>query len=189
MRWTHGPYVLEVIDEPTFTFGSADNVRGYAVELRLEPDGEPTVVRGVTCTEDGVVRGSVVVGARGGGVGIDPRTVACVADRCVVAVGDRVAALRLPELALLWHANADEVVCFGVLAAPDGRHVIAFGELSVACFGLDGVRTWTFGARDVLRGDPVLDGGTLEVEDVGGTRYRIDLATGRGRRVPGRMGG
>lgn len=183
MRWTHGPYTLEVVAEPTYTFGSADNVRAYAVERRLDPDHAPTTVLGVTCTEDGTVRGAVAVGARGGVTSIDPRTVACVADRCVVAVGDRVVALRLPDLAVCWHACADQVVCFGVLATPDERRVVAYGELSVACFGLDGVRAWKFEALDVLRGDAVLHGDALEVEDVGGTRYRIDLATGRGRRV------
>ncbi len=84
---------------------------------------------------------------------------------------------------MLARARADEVACFGVFATPDARRVVAYGELSVACFGLDGVRAWTFGARDVLRGDPVLHGDALEVEDVGGTTYRIDLETGRGRGV------
>ncbi len=179
MRWTRGRYTIEMTAEPIYSFGSADNARSYGHEFLLDSEHRSSK-HGLQCFLDDRPRGSVVLGASGGATGIHERSCAVLADRCLVVVGDRVAALSLPNLVLLWQAKADDATCFGLYVTPDEQHVVVHGELEISKFTVDGQREWTFSGKDIFSGAFAIREDAVVVEDFNAEEYFIDLETGRG---------
>jgi hypothetical protein len=179
-RWQRGPHAIEMIDEPCYSFGSVDNTRHYDHEFVLvEPLDHLVSKHGLQCFFDGDLRASAVLGAAGGATGVHQRSCVLLADRALVAVGDRLAALRLPDLRLLWQVRADGATCFGLHAVPDERHVIVHGELDISRFTIEGSLQWKVHGRDILTGVSELRDGVLVVSDFNGEEYRIDIERGR----------
>ena len=183
MRWARGRYAVEMRDEPAYSFGSPDNARSYGHEFLVEPTYRPSSKHGIECSLDGEPCASAVVGASGGGTGVHERSCALLPDRCLVAVGDRVVALRLPDLGLLWQAKADEATCFGLHVTPDDEHVVVHGELAISKFTIDGHKEWEFTGQDIFTGECALRGAAVVVADFNGQGYSIDLESGRGTTV------
>jgi hypothetical protein len=183
MRWARGRYTIEMTDEDGYSFGSADNVRSYGIELLLESDYRPSSKHGVQCALDGEPCGSVVLGASGGHTCIHGHSCVLLADRCLVAVGDRLVALGLPYLGLLWQAKADEAACFGLYVTPDEKHVVVHGELTISKFTIDGHKEWEFAGQDIFTGACAIRGGAVVVTDFNSQEYSIDLELGGGRIV------
>jgi hypothetical protein len=80
-------YSIEVLNEPTYTFGSADHSRRY---LREEIFGDRHLVssrHGVICTRNAETLASVIFGAEGGGSGVHERSLALLPGVTFVAVG------------------------------------------------------------------------------------------------------
>ena len=169
-----------MIDEPVYTFRSVDNARRYGREFVLvEPRDHLVSRHGLQCSVDGGVRASAVLGAAGGATGVHQRSCVLLADRALVAVGDRLAALSLPDLSLLWQVRADACTCFGLPAMSDERHVIVHGELDISRFTIEGTLQWKVHGRDILTGESELRDGVLVVLDFNDEEYRIDVELGR----------
>ena len=181
MHWTRGRYAIEMTDEPIYSFGSADNARLYEHEILLDSEYRPSSKHGLQCFFDGDLRGSVVLGASGGATSIHEHSCEVLTDRCLVAVGDRVAALRLPDLFLLWQAKADDATCFGLHVTPDEQHVVVHGELEISKFTVDGQKEWAFAGKDIFTGVCTIRENAVVVEDFNAEEYFIDLKTGRGK--------
>jgi hypothetical protein len=82
--------VITVIDEPSYTFDSADNLRSYAREFIVGDDGLSSV-HGVMLNDTGVL----VIGAGGGGTGVHAHCARVIDDKLVLAVGNQVACMSL----------------------------------------------------------------------------------------------
>ena len=165
MRWTRGRYEIEMTDEPGYSFGSADNAHSYGYEFVLESEYRPSSKHGLRCVRDGKPCGSAVLGASGGGTGIHEHSCVVLLDRCLVAVGDRVAALSLSDLRLLWQAKADDATCFGLHVTPDEQHVVVHGELEISKLTLDGQKEWAFSGKDIFTGACTIREDAIVVED------------------------
>ena len=103
------------------------------------------------------------------------------ADRCLIAVGDRVAALGLPDLGMIWQAKADDATCFGLHVTPDEKHVIVHGELAISKFTVNGHKEWEFAGQDIFTGVCAIGEGAVVVTDFNGKEYSIDIELGCGR--------
>ena len=183
MRWQRGRVAIEMSDEPVYRFGSADNARSYGHEFHLESNYRPSSKHGVQCSLDGEPHGSAVLGASGGGTGIHQHSCVLLVDRCLVAVGDRVAALGLLDLGLIWQAKADFATCFGLHATPDEKHVVVHGELAISKFTVKGHKEWEYPGQDIFAGMCAIREGAIVVKDFNGQEYSIDLEHGKGRIV------
>ena len=178
-RWEQERCVIEMIDEPCYTFGSVDNVRRYDREIILEREHQLVSKHGLRCLVNEEPCGSAVLGTSGGATGLTEHSCVLLADRVLVAVGNRVAALALPELRLLWEAEGDQATCFGLHATPDERHVLVHGELAISKLTIDGGKLWAVFGRDILTGSFSLHDGVAVVSDWNGEEYRIDIERGR----------
>src|SRR5690606_2000962 len=78
--------LIAVVDEPTYTFTSRDNVRSYPCELRLSNDS-------LTSTRGLELAGRRVLddGATGGRLAIHAQSAVAIDDKLYLAVGKRVA--------------------------------------------------------------------------------------------------
>jgi outer membrane protein assembly factor BamB len=180
MRWERGGYVIELTDDSCYSFGSADNTRTYTHEHLLASEDGPSSKHGLACIREGETLGSAVLGASGGATGVHERSCVLLDDRCIVAVGDRVAALGFPDLALLWEARADSATCFGLHLTADEGHVVVHGELEISKLTVDGHKEWEFAGRDIFTGECVIAGNAIFVTDFNGEQYCIDLQRGCG---------
>lgn len=180
MRWTRGRVELEMVDEPLYSFGSVDSTFSYGDEILLEAGKRPDSKHGLRCFVEGEIRGSAVLGAPGGVTEVHEKSCVLLTDRCLVSVGNRLAALGLPGLCLLWQVEADQAACFGLYATPDERHVVVHGELAISKYTFDGQREWEYAGRDIFTGACAIRDGAVCVVDFDGTEYEIDLMSGRG---------
>jgi len=179
MRWTTDVCDVELLSEPTYSFGSADNVRSYEREYLLSGEYRPLVMYGVRTFQGGKVTSTAVLGAAGGGTGLHEHSAVGLVDRCVVAVGDQLVCLRLPDLVLLWAVPGDEATCFGVYASPLGDGLVVHGELAISKFTLAGESLWQFSGRDIFTGGIRLTERAIVAIDFDGMEYNISPEDGR----------
>ncbi len=174
-----GTYEVELIDEPWYTIGSAANARDYNREY-LFCEEHPSSKHGVICRQGNSNRGSAVLLAGGGATGIHDHSLLALTQHVYVAVGDQVACLELPQLALVWSVEGDGATVFGVHATPRGDALIVHGELLVSRMTLSGEIVWSAGGADIFTGELVVKDNHVHVSDFEDREYRFDLLTGRG---------
>ena len=183
----HGEHVVTVgdIDETE----TVDGLEVTDVTLDLDPGERPAVARRVRCSAGGKLIASVRMTASRGGGGSIRQACLLTDTSCLVVVGNRVAALRLPDLELQWHRQVDVASCFGVHALSDPDRIVTHGEVEIRCLTLTGQTVWSTSGLDIFTGPFVVDGDALHVSDFDGRGYEIDASTGRGRLVGSEPGG
>src|SRR5262245_24106123 len=124
MRWQRGDVAVEMLNEPAYSLGSVDNVRAYAKEYLLGPRSLYCSRHGVVCGMHEEPVGSALIAGSGGGTGVHAHSLAVLDDRCCAAVGNTVACMGLPELALRWHVQADVATCFGIHLTHDRSSLV-----------------------------------------------------------------
>jgi hypothetical protein len=174
-----GKYELELIDEPLYSPGSADNVHSYSRKYNFTnvPD-RPSSRHGLVLREDGIVRQSCILLAGRGASGLHEHSAVTVGDACYVAVGDTICSLALPSLDLLWHRQVDAATCFGVYYSAKHHCLISHGELEIARISLNGEVAWSSGGEDIFSEGFELHSDYIEATDFNGTVYRMDIVTG-----------
>jgi hypothetical protein len=172
-------YELELIDEPLYTPGSADNVRSYSREYKLtDAETRPSSRHGLILRDGNTPERSCILLAGGGATGLHGHSAVTLDDICFVAVGDTLCSLALPSLDLLWHRQVDAATCFGVYHSAKHNCLISHGELEVARLSLAGEVAWRSGGADIFSEGFELHPNHIEAVDFNGTVYRMDIATG-----------
>jgi hypothetical protein len=170
-------YQLQIIDDPSYTIGSADNHRRYDHEYSFSR--EPISRHGIVCFDEHETRHSCIVMASRGATGIHEHSAVIVRDQCFVAVGDQLCCLSLPELHLIWSAKVDFATCFGVHYSAAHDSMISHGEVEIAKLDFNGKILWTVGGKDIFTGNLRLDEKYIYVTDFNNELYRIEIGTGK----------
>jgi hypothetical protein len=126
--------VIELINEPTYSFDSTDNIRRYPLVRNLSSESATTSIHGILINGE-----PLVLLANGGGAsGVHEHSAVCVKDCLYVAVGDSVVCMTLFPAEVRWTLQVDPATCFGIYF--DERHdaLISHGELEVARLSQDG---------------------------------------------------
>jgi len=186
---TSGSFTLTLFDDETYTSGSADNVRQYDREYCFVKEYVPVSKHGVTCRSPDGTAHSCILLAGGGATGVHAHSAVVMEDGSYVGVGDMLCSLSLPTLELKWAIKVDEVTCFGVYYSPQHGCLLSHGELEIARVSLGGEIAWRTGGKDIFSEGFRIVGNDVEVIDFNNEVYRIDIATGRSRLVPGLIDG
>lgn len=165
---------IEIVNEPAYTFGSADNVRRYAQEKNLEPMYIPSSVHGVILDGEPVI----VLGAAGGCSGIHEHSALVVRGVLYLAVGDRLVSFALNSRTLSWVSVIDPATCFGIYYEPNRAALISHGELEVARIDEAGAILWSSGGADIFWEGFKLEPEFIAVTDFNHREYRFDYETG-----------
>lgn len=166
---------IEIIDEPTYSFGSADNLRKYDTEIRLDDAADFNSVHGVRI--DG--KWSAVFSASGGFTSVHQHSAIQVGGRLYLAVGRRVVCLDLVTGSNEWSRSVDLATCFGVYW--DGSHeaLISHGEVQISRLSLTGEEIWRVSGADIFtEGFRCLDN-AIEAIDFNQSVYLFDYGTGK----------
>jgi hypothetical protein len=179
MLFKAGNYDLDLIDEPTYTPGSADNVRTYAREYDFTDSADrPSSRHGLVLREDGVVRQSCILLAGGGASGVHEHSIAIVDKTCFLAVGDTLCSLALPSFELRWHRQVDHATCFGVYFSANHYCLISRGELEIARVSLSGEVVWSSGGADIFSEGIKVFPDYVEAADFNQNIYKIYIING-----------
>ncbi|UWU79856.1 hypothetical protein N2603_15725 [Bradyrhizobium huanghuaihaiense] len=161
------------MDEPAYSFGSADNLRKYDTEIRLD-DADLNSVHGVRA--DG--KWSAVFGASGGPSGIYQHSAIEVDRHLYLAVGDQVVCLDLVTGSKNWSRRVDQATCFGVYWDCAHKALISHGEVQISRLSLSGDEIWSATGADIFsEGFRCLANG-VEAVDFNQSVYLFDYASG-----------
>ena len=175
-----------ITNESPYDARSADNVSSPDAETFLGETNYRASSRHLVAITDGTtVVASRMLLANGGATGVHAHSAIVRDDTCFVAVGPFVCALALPSLEVFWSTQADQATCFGLYESTTYASLISHGELEIARLAYSGEIIWSSGGRDIFTEGFELHDHTAEAVDFAGTRYRIDLATGRSEIVTG----
>ena len=163
----HSPYEItgsrtDVTHAPIINLDASHPSSRHAVQV-IEPTGSSRMC---------------LLTAGGGASGIHEHSALVHDQRLVVAVGQRLCALRLPNLDLEWNVEVDDATCFGVWYSAKHDCYLSHGELAIARVTLDGTIVWSSGGKDIFSEGFALHDEYIEVVDFNREKYRIDLSTG-----------
>jgi hypothetical protein len=137
---------IEVIDEPTHSFGSVDNLRSYSFEKNLASRSRPTSAHGVLL--DG--HSLAVFGCDGGATGVNPHSLVSTGGRCYLAIADHVVCFVPKPFEFKWALQTDTAACFGVHYQKDHDALISHGELEISRFSECGKLLWSASGSDIF---------------------------------------
>ena len=179
MELVCGAFTLELFDDPTYTAGSADNVRQYDRQYSFLKEYRASSKHGLVCRQPEAKSHSCILLAGGGPSCVHDHSAVIVNRSCFVGVGDMLCSLPLPSLELTWATEVDTATCFGVYYSPQHDCLLSHGELQVARVSLSGDIVWSAGGKDIFSESFQIIGDDIEVVDFYHNVYRIDIATGR----------
>ena len=166
---------VTLIDEPTYSFGSADNIRRYDTEVDLTGGYTPSSIHGVIV--DG--RPTMVIGDAGGTSRVHDHSVLIDGDHVYVVVGAHVVKFTLGNPQPDWTLKTDGATCFGIYRDRGHDALISHGELEIARFSRDGDIIWSAGEADIFSEGFALLDDCIETIDFDGRQYHFDYATGK----------
>jgi hypothetical protein len=182
---TSGSFVLNLLDDPTYTPDSADNVRRYDREYCFVEEYRPVSKYGLVCRQSEGATHSCILLAGGGASRVHEHSAVIVHSSCFVGVGDMLCSLSLPTLSLRWATRVDCATCFGVYYYPQLDCLLSHGELDIARVSLSGEVVWSASGKDVFSEGFRIVGDHVEAIDFNHEVYRIDIVTGRSEFVHG----
>ncbi|MBY0238142.1 MAG: hypothetical protein K2X55_02400 [Burkholderiaceae bacterium] len=165
---------IEIVNEPTYTFGSADNTRRYDIELDLSGKYRHSSVHGVIIDDIP----TVIVGASGGVTGIHARSMLEVEDRAYLAVGPYVVCFSPSPFQYHWVLEVDPATCFGVYFHARTGALLSHGELEIARFTSSGEIIWSESGVDIFSEEFALHDDFVEATDFNGDVYRFSYVDG-----------
>lgn len=171
--------IIEVLGEPTYKLGSADNNFIYS-KTYLGDNAEkfPASKHGIKIYRNDQMIDSCMVVASGGSTGVHPNSSFLDSDRLLVCCGDTVFSLTVPDLELMWRTEADPATCFQIFKQQDDY--ILHGELQVTRLDKDGNKKWEFGGADIFVSIDNEEAFKIESDgilltDFAKTKYKIDF--------------
>jgi hypothetical protein len=165
---------IRIDNDPSYSFGSVDNPRGYDHAYRLDNERySPSSLHAVRIfQEDDNVFASCILGASGGASGVHDHSAIVHADSLLIAVGPFVASLQLPTLTLNWKVQTDWATCFGDC-------YISHGEVDVACVSYDGTIMWSNSGADIFTKGFSVAQNRVTAIDWNDDKYVWNIATGK----------
>lgn len=170
---------VEVIDEPTYKFGSADNLFNYSKHYFGEGAIEyPTSKHGIKINHVGQIIHSCIVIGCGGATGVYQNTSLFDNDQLVLCCCDTIFCLTLPNLDLKWKTRADQATCFQIFQQQDDY--IVHGEIQITKLDKDGNKKWEFAGADIfvnIDGEEEfkIESDGILLTDFAKTKYKIDF--------------
>lgn len=170
--------IVEILDEPNYTFGSVDNNFKYSKHHFGEGGHEyPTSKHGIKIfNEDQLINDCIIIGS-GGATSINPYSSIINNDELIICCCDTVYCLSIADLKLKWQKRADQVTCFGVYKLQNDY--IIHGEIEISRLDKEGSIIWQFGGSDIFVSlddeSFSLNFDHIALTDFCKTKYKIDF--------------
>ena len=178
-RYQYKYLTIEVLDEPTYKFGSADNNFNYSKHYFGDGAKEyPTSKHGIKIYQDYQIIDSCIIIGSGGATGVHQNSSLLDKDQLIICCCETIFCLTLPELELKWKTQADQATCFQIFKQEDDY--IIHGELQVAKLDKSGKIKWEFGGADIFvsidnEEEFKIENDGILLTDFAKTKYKIDF--------------
>lgn len=178
-RHQYKDLTIEVLDEPTYKFGSADNNFNYSKHYFGDGATEyPTSKHGIKIYQDDQIIDSCIIIGSGGATGIHKNSSILDNDQLILCCCDTIFCLTLPDLELKWKTQSDQATCFQIFRQQDDY--IIHGEIQVTKLDKDGNKKWEFGGADIFvsidnEEEFKIESDGILLTDFGKTKYKIDF--------------
>lgn len=175
---THKDFVVKFFDESEFVIGSCDSEKNYKNIYFNVGEFKPTTKFGMEVFQNEKLLSSCLIGAEGGGTGINENSLVINDNSVVLCCSDSVFALSLPSLSLLWVTKVEEATCFEIFSLESD--FIVHGELFISRLDKNGKIVWQQGGADIFttlegKDDFVITDTYIEVKDWDHRVYRFDF--------------
>ncbi|HNB51152.1 MAG TPA: hypothetical protein PK530_04385 [Anaerolineales bacterium] len=171
-------YKLDLISDETYTPGSKDNLSFYDKEFFLPSKYDVFSKYGIACWASDAAKRSCIILAYGFS-SLHESSAFIQNDELLVAVGNEVCCLKLPDLDLRWHIASDLSCLFGIYSLPQQTGIIAHGELEIARISMDGQIVWAVSGKDIFTGNWEVTSAGIEVTDFNQERYHFGIDSGQ----------
>ena len=178
-RYQYKYLTIEVLDEPTYKFGSADNNFNYSKHYFGDGAKDyPTSKHGIKIYQDYQIIDSCIIIGSGGATGVHQNSSLLDKDQLIICCCETIFCLTLPELELKWKTQADQATCFQIFKQEDDY--IIHGELQVAKLDKSGKIKWEFGGADIFvsidnEEEFKIENDGILLTDFAKTKYKIDF--------------
>lgn len=170
---------IELIDDPTYTFNSTDNIFIYSKHYFSDGAKEyPTSKHGIKVYQnDQIINNCIIIGS-GGATGIHQNSSLLDNDQLLLCCCDTIFCLTLPNLELKWKIQADQATCFQIFKQQD--QYIIHGELQITKLDRNGNKKWEFGGADIFfsidnEEEFKIEKDGILLTDFAKTKYKIDF--------------
>ncbi len=178
-RYQYKDLIIEVFDDPIYSFNSTDNKVNYS-KCYFGKDAREyhTSKHGIIIRRGNQEISSCLVVGSGGATGIYQRSTLVDKDELLICCCDTIFCLTIPNLDIKWNVQADKVTCFELYKLQNDY--IIYGECQITRITCDGQIKWQFDGDDIfvsLYDDKVfkLEKDHIKLTDFGRTKYNIDF--------------
>lgn len=178
-RHQYKDLTIEVLEEATYKFGSADNNFIYSKHHFGDGAIEHTTSKhGIKIYQDGQIIDSCILIGSGGSTAIHQTSSLVDNDRLVICCCDTVYSLTLPYLELKWKTQADPATCFQIFQQENDY--IIHGEIQVTKLDKNGNKKWEFGGAEIFvsidnEEEFKIESDGILLTDFAKTRYKLDF--------------
>ena len=170
---------IDISDDQTFSFGSADNKYKYLKHFFGEGGQKfPVSKHSIKIFKDDEEINSCIIIGSGGATGVYKNSSLIDDDKILLCCCNTIFCLTLPELDLKWKTKADRATCFEIFKQQDDY--IVHGELQVTKLDKDGQVRWKFGGADIFvsidnEEEFKIENDGILLTDFAKTKYKIDF--------------
>lgn len=178
-RHQHKGLTIEIFNDSTYRFGSADNNLTYLKHYFGDNAEEyPTSKHGIKILDNDLELNSCIIIGSGGATGLYDNSTMIDNDRLFVCCCDTLFCLSIPDLDLIWQIKVDDATCFQVYKL--NEDFLTYGEIYVSRIDKDGKIKWQFGGADIFvsidNSVPFqINNDHLLLTDFCGTKYKLDF--------------
>lgn len=167
--------IIELINEPSYSFSSNENSRSYIFAKNLDSEFRTSSAHGILLNEKPLA----VFGDGGGASCVHPHSAIFLNGLFFFAVGRHVVCVCLEPFKFLWALQTDEATCFGVHYNEMHDALISHGELEISRFDQTGAKIWSSSGADVFSEEIELNKQFVEAQDFSGKKYYFNYDTGK----------
>lgn len=178
-KYQYKDLTIEVLDEPTYKFGSADNNFVYSkTYFGDNAEQYPTSKHGIKIYRDDQMIDSCIIIGSGGATDVIQNSSLLDGDQLLLCCCDTVYSLTIPDLELKWKTQADQITCFQIFKHQNDY--LIHGELQVTRIDKNGVKMWEFTGADIFvtadnEQEFVIEQDGILLTDFSGRTYKIDF--------------
>jgi hypothetical protein len=148
-----GDYQVEIFNDSVSNYSENDNIHKYDFVYKQVDGYQCSTIIGIKIYENNgyendVILKSALIGASGGRTGVYENSFVFELNKIIICCSDTVFCLSIPDLSLLWKAQADMACCFEIFKYK--TDFIVHGELEITRLGEDGRIIWQRGGTDIF---------------------------------------
>jgi outer membrane protein assembly factor BamB len=179
LQYFYKEFTIEIFDDPTYTFKSADNNHTYLKHYFSEDEHQYNISKhGIKIYKNEKEINSCIVLASGGTTGIYENSLIVDNGKIVICCCDTIFCFSLPDLELIWKTRADTATCLEIFKFENDY--LVHGECEITRIDQEGKIIWQFGGMDIFitfkgYNDLIILNDCLLLTDWNYAEYKIDF--------------